>query len=91
MGASRTRLLQQWMTESVLMSVLGGIAGLLVASWSKSALIHFLPQDLQANLNQPMNWGVFGVALGGGACHWRAHGAGTGCARFPRFAGRNDA
>lgn len=42
-GAARWQLIRQLATESLLLSVLGGIAGILVASWSLSLLPHVLP------------------------------------------------
>ena len=37
-GASRTRLVSQFMTESMMLAVAGGAAGLLMAYWSQNAL-----------------------------------------------------
>jgi putative ABC transport system permease protein len=42
-GASRARLIRQLMTESLVLSTVGGIAGFLVAFWSKDLLQAFVP------------------------------------------------
>jgi len=62
-GAGRGRLIRQWLTESLLLSVLGGCAGIFVAYWAKTALLGFLPADFSANLQAPMDFRVLGFAL----------------------------
>src|SRR5437870_8410154 len=44
LGAKRRRLLRQLLTESVILSLLGGAAGLLLSRWAARALPTFLPQ-----------------------------------------------
>jgi predicted permease len=46
-GASRARIVRQMLTESVLLGVAGGLAGLLVALWGTSLLLPILPNDLR--------------------------------------------
>jgi macrolide transport system ATP-binding/permease protein len=43
LGASRARLIRQLLTESVLLSVMGGILGLLIAFWATDLMQGFLP------------------------------------------------
>ncbi len=46
LGASRGRMLAQLLTESLLLSAAGGVAGLLAALWSVRMMNRFLPQGL---------------------------------------------
>lgn len=45
-GATRTRLLLQLLTESTLLALLGGIAGVLLAYWATSAIVSAAPDSL---------------------------------------------
>lgn len=69
LGATRFRLLQQFMTESLLLAVLGGSAGILLAVVGTHFLLTLFPNDV-ANLNIPkvtdipMDKGVFLFAIG---------------------------
>src|SRR2546422_393867 len=71
MGAGRLRLVRQLMTESVVLALLGGTAGLLVAFWARDLLLASRPPQfffgqLELNLNAPVLLFTLLVSLGTG-------------------------
>jgi len=64
LGAGRVRLLRQWLTEGLVLSLLGGLVGIFVALWLKAGLLAFIPDDVKANLNAPFGWRFYAFILG---------------------------
>jgi predicted permease len=69
-GASRRQLIGQLLTESCVLAVAGGLAGLAVARWTLAAIFAMLPDDAAASLDARMDARVLlfaaAVALGTG-------------------------
>ncbi len=70
LGAGRWRLVRQLLTESVLLALLGGGLGCLMALWGVAALAHWGPQDIpritQVSVNPWILLYLFGVCLATG-------------------------
>lgn len=65
MGANRFRLIRQLLTESVLLSLLGGAAGLLLALWIVKLLLALKPPiDFPLALDVSIDWRVLFFSLG---------------------------
>ncbi|MFZ0063157.1 MAG: ABC transporter permease [Pyrinomonadaceae bacterium] len=64
LGATRRRLVRQWLTESVLVGIAGGTLGLVLALWATQLLISFLQTTPLASLELALDWRVLVFTLG---------------------------
>ena len=64
LGAGRGRLTQQLLTESLLLSLIGGIAGLTILFSAKDFLMCLLPENLPRLGEISINWWILLFALG---------------------------
>jgi putative ABC transport system permease protein len=62
LGAGRRRLVQQALTEGLVLAFVGGIAGLLLARWGIQALVALAPPDLPRLDEVTADTSVLGVA-----------------------------
>jgi predicted permease len=63
LGASRVRLIQQLMFETILLALGGGVAGLLVAKFGVDLIVHFLAQQLPRATEISLDASVLGFTL----------------------------
>jgi putative ABC transport system permease protein len=64
MGASRTRVLRQMLTESILLSAIGGVAGLVLSIWLTDLLMSMLPDGAPRFQQIGIDYRVLTFALG---------------------------
>jgi putative ABC transport system permease protein len=63
-GAGRARIIAQFVAESVVLGVLSGLAGLLIASWCTRALLAIAPEGIPRLGEVRLNGTVFVFAVG---------------------------
>ena len=63
LGAARTRLIRQLLTESLLLFVLGGITGFAVLFCARKFLLQFIPESLPRLNDISVSWGVLAFAI----------------------------
>ena len=63
-GASRWRLARQLLTESILLSLIGGGIGLLLARWGIDLILYMSPDAIPRSREIGLDWIVLGFTIG---------------------------
>ena len=64
LGATRRRVIGQLLTESLVLGLIGGAAGLLLAAWGMDVLVAIAPSSLPRTSEIRMDWRVIAVTFG---------------------------
>jgi putative ABC transport system permease protein len=64
LGASRWRLARQLLTESVLLSLIGGALGLLLARWGVALILYISPNGIPRSQEIELDWTVLLFTIG---------------------------
>ena len=67
LGAGRGRIVQQLLTESVLLALVAGVAGTFLAMWLMNLLVAFipaLPEGIRLSIDLQMDWNVLAYTFG---------------------------
>lgn len=63
LGANRSRIIGQLITESILLALCGGLFGVLFALWGTDALLALVPEDIPRAMEVTADLGVLGFAM----------------------------
>ena len=64
MGAGRWRIARQLLTESVLLALIGGTLGMLVAQWGVKLILYISPDALPRSKEIGLDWRVLAFTIG---------------------------
>src|SRR6185369_10339894 len=64
LGASRPRLIRQFLIESVILAIAGGAAGILLANWGTSLLLTLANGQIPRAAEIGLDWRVFSFLFG---------------------------
>lgn len=63
-GASRWQLIRQLLTESMVLALLGGLGGLIVARWTLYGIVSMMPAEGEMYFTESTDWRVLLFTLG---------------------------